>query len=67
MNVLRSDLLNRQGRLIKDLCGLYLRLIKSRGKQIKEWETQSIGQLTGLIIRIEEFVNLKKNVDRINA
>jgi hypothetical protein len=43
-----------------------MRLIKERGGQLKEWLTRSIQELTGLIIRIEEFVTLKKNTDRIN-
>ena len=33
---------------------------------MKEWLTKSIQELTGLIIRIEEFVTQKKNLDRIN-
>lgn len=63
---LRQELLEGQGRLIKDICQLYMRLIKERGGQLKEWLSKSIQELTGLIIRIEEFVTLKKNADRIN-
>lgn len=31
---------------------LYVRLIKQRGAQLKEWLARSIQELTGLIIRI---------------
>lgn len=50
---LRQELLESQGKLIKDICTLYLRLIKERGRQLKEWLVKSIQELTGLIIRIE--------------
>lgn len=63
---LREELLGRQGKLIRDVCTLYVSLIRQRGSQLKEWLTRSIQELTGLIIRIEEFVILKKNTDRIN-
>lgn len=49
---LRQELLESQAKLIKDLCVLYMRLIKERGGQLKEWLTKSIQELTGLIIRI---------------
>jgi hypothetical protein len=64
---LREELLAKQGKLIRDVCTLYVSLIRQRGGQLKEWLTRSIQELTGLIIRIEEFVTLKKNSDRINV
>ena len=59
-------MIEKQRNLIKNLCSLYISLIQSRGKLLKEWLTKSIQELTGLIIRIEEFVTQKKNLDRIN-
>lgn len=67
MSNFRTNLLDKQGRLIKDLCNLYLRLIKQRGSELKGWLVKSIQELTGLIIRMEEFVTLKKNSDRISV
>jgi hypothetical protein len=66
MGNMRSHLLQDQGRLIKNLSSLYLKMIKERGAQLKGWLSKSIQELTGLIIRIEEFVILRGNYDRIS-
>ena len=41
-------------------------MIKERCSELKIWLQKSTKELTGLIIRIEEFVTLKENFDRIS-
>ncbi len=66
MGSLRTKMLDDQSKLLKNLSSLYLRMIKERGGELKVWLSKSIQELTGLIIRIEEFVTLRGNYDRIN-
>jgi hypothetical protein len=40
-------------------------MVKERCGELKRWLSKSAQELTGLIIRIEEFVGLKANFDRI--
>ncbi len=51
--------------VLKKLCVIFFKIIDERSKNIKKWLQTSFSQVTGLVIRIEEFVNSKMNLERI--
>lgn len=48
--------------VVKKLCVVFFKIIDQRSRDIKKWLQTSISQVSGLIIRIEEFVNAKLNL-----
>jgi dynein heavy chain len=61
-----SDVLNnRQGQLFRQVCELFVSIIKDRSLKLKEWYQKSIRSLTSMIIQIDEFVEQKHSLDTI--
>ena len=52
MNSMRNKLLQDQSKILKNLNGLYMKMVKERGIDLRSWLTTSVQELTGLIIRI---------------
>jgi t-SNARE complex subunit (syntaxin) len=51
-NPMREHLLTGQGKVLKELSLLFIKIVKERGAELKKWLTKSAQDLTGLIIRI---------------
>ncbi|CAK95203.1 unnamed protein product (macronuclear) [Paramecium tetraurelia] len=62
---IQKQLSARQSQILAQLEELYLQLFRNRSLILKAWLQQSIKSLSGMVIRIEEFIEQKNSVDRI--
>ena len=66
-NNFRKTILSRHSESLKAIVLIFSKIIRERSSVIREWLTKSIEELSALIVRIEEFVVKKANMDRIQA
>lgn len=52
---------------MKELAFISAKIIKDRSLEVKNWLTTSISELSQMIVRIEEFLVKKTNMDRIQS
>lgn len=60
-----KELLPVQKNLVKKLEGTLLDIFRQRGTDDRDWLTKSIKSLTGMVLKIEEFVEQKNSLDKI--
>lgn len=51
----------------KGLVLIFSKIIKERSQDIREWLAKSIDELSEVIVRIEQFLVKKSNMDRIQS
>lgn len=64
---LSEVLVGRHGELFQEVCELFVEIVKERATVLKGWYQQSIRSLTSLIIQIDEFVEQKNCLDKVQS
>lgn len=63
----KSSLCGNHAKMVSELCLIFGEIIRTRSGLLKAWLSKSIGELSGLVIRIDDFVVQKGNLERISA
>lgn len=63
----KRKVLARHSDIVKELAFISAKIIKDRSLEVKNWLTTSISELSQMIVRIEEFLVKKTNMDRIQS
>lgn len=62
---LSEVLIGRHGQLFKEICELFVSIVRERATALKTWYLQAIRSLTSLILQIDEFVEQKNSLDKV--
>ncbi len=66
-NELKKKIMMKSSEIGKGLVLIFSKIIKERSQDIREWLAKSIDELSEVIVRIEQFLVKKSNMDRIQS
>ena len=64
---MKKKIMMKSSEIGKGLVLIFSKIIKERSQDIREWLAKSIDELSEVIVRIEQFLVKKSNMDRIQS